>query len=929
MTTTGSTHSGRAGSVSAARSVDIDPTVPGRHRHDGPPPVKVHISSRHSRPVPVEDTPARKGRATGRQFPAAGGLLRRERLHHLLDSALDGTWAVLCAPAGCGKSSLLAGWVAELPARVEVTTILEGDLLARLTEHFGRPAPASGRRVLVVDHGDGLSRAAWRRLAALVEGDRSTTVVVATRVDPLLPLGRLAIAGELVEIRARDLRWTDPEMRALLRHAGLDLDENAVDLLRTRTAGWSAGLRLAIAGIRRAQDPYEFLLRFGEDDHATIDYLAQEVFAALPQRLRDLLAATAGSADLTAASATAVSGLADAGRLLDDLVDEGLLCTADDEDAVRRYRYHPLLLSLLRRDVRAPGRIARQRSAHWHAAHARPAPAVVDASFSGDHELTVQLLQEHGADLLGDAPRRRAVSQGLSSLPPDWRQTYAHLLPLAGLLQVLEGQDERATQLLTDAEHRQDGSWPVAARYDLLALRAWAAARGWRDPERCLAEMSELGHLRRDPPVLVEETDVARESLLLGRLGILLAWHGDPAIAGRLLEAAARSGRAAYRGTGRVGALTREAWAGHALLLVAAGRPATAATVAQEVLAAGDDSALADTTTGTARLAAAWSAYLRGLPGEARTQLARADAGLDGAGLPVRALLAAVLRARLVLPVEGPAAARAALRAGGGHTTAPPWVRALATMTELRIAAMTGEFDLALAAVSRELAPGGAEMRMLAAELALGAGDPAVAREQLRPVLTWEAPAVAPWGLVRASHLDAAAAHVLGDATAAAQGVVRTLVLGAGEEIVLPLGELPDGVPGLTELLEAYPRAVGLAGAPAYLAVLRDRLPGLTVLPPVFTATPAAASPRPPAVLRPPADVDPAVLAGARTLTGRELDVLARLDSVLPLSTIADGMYVTLNTLKTHVGAIYRKLGADNRADAVTRAQELGLIDPR
>jgi DNA-binding CsgD family transcriptional regulator len=921
---------GRAPEAAAAPSVGAEHSGLPRQTRGGPSLGLRAPGHARGRSVIGGAAPPERGSAR-RPLPASGALLRRERLHRLLDSALDGPWAVLSAPAGCGKSSLLASWSAELPASIAVDMVTHRDLASQLRK-AGGSAGDGRRRVLLVDHRDNLSRTAWRRLAELAEADRSTTVAVATRVDPPLPLGRLAIAGELVEIRAKDLRWTEPEMRALLTLSGLDLDEKAVDLLRARTAGWSAGLRLAIAGMTRAEDPYEFLTRFGEDDRATIDYLAQEVFAALPERLRDLLAATAGTVDLTAESAAAVSGQPDAGLMLDDLVAEGLLCTAEDAEA-RRYRYHPLLLSLLRRGIGAPGRVARQRAAHWHAAHARPAAAVVDASYSGDHELTARLLQEHGADLLGDVTGRRALGRGVSSLPPDWRDAYGRLLPLSGLLHVLDGDLERATQMLTDAERRPSGGWPAAARYDLLALRAWAAAHGWRDPARCLADLARLGYLRLDPPGLLVETDLARESVVLGRLGILLAWHGDPGTAGRVLEAAGRSGRGAHGGPHRIGALAREARAAQALLSVTAGQPRTALAIAQEVLAAADDSALAEASTATARLAVAWCAYLRGLPGEARTQLARAEAGLAGADLPVPALLAAVLRARLLLPVEGPAAARAALHAGWADRpgAAPVWVRALAATTQLRIATMMGELEPGLASAARDLPAGGAEVATLSGMLALHAGEPATAREQLRPVVAGEIPAVTPWTVLRASHAEAAAAHVLGDAAGAAQGVVRTLVLGAAEELVLPLGELSASLPGMLDLLDAYPRAAGVAGAPSYLAALRERLPALTTPLPQLPATEPAAvpQPRPRAALEPAPDVDPALLAGARTLTERELEVLARLDSVLPLSSIAEGMYVTLNTLKTHVGAIYRKLGADSRAGAVEQAQQLGLISRR
>ena len=908
------------------------------------------------------------GRRGGGRAPAAPGpplprqrvrgpLVPRERLHRLLDGALERAWVIVSAPAGCGKSSLLQTWVATLTGRAAATVVPEGGLPAYLHgDPSGRPTgeEEGPRRVLVIDHRHPLSKTSWRRLGELTRSDRGTTVVVATRVDPPLPVARLAVAGDLVEVRARDLRWTGSEVRRLLANAGLSLDRNAVELLNARTAGWSAGLTLAIAGMTRAEDPYEFLTRFGDDDHATIEYLAHEVFGALPDRLRELLAATSRTPELTEASAVAVSGLDDAGLLLDHLVDEGLLCTAEGSGALRRYRYHPLLLSLLRRGAVAPGRVARERAAHWHAAHGRPAAAVVDASMSGVHELTARLLLEHGAELLNGPGGRSALEQAFSSLPPDWRDDHPYLLPLSGLRYPLAGDPASASHVLTDAEVRADAGWPVAARYDLLALRAWAAAHGWRDPGRCLADAARMGLAAGSGDSMFSAgVDLARESMLLGRLGILALWHGDPQEAAAYLEAAARSGRAGLAGQpagrgpdARLGSLTRQAMAHQALLFAVRGQPRTAATVAHEALASTDASAFGSESAGICHLALAWSGYLRGQPAASRLHLARADAAAHQTPEPVPALLAGTLRARLLLVTDGPAAAQTALEpVADAAATAPDWARLLWATTGLRVAALVGETETAEAAVQR-LAPAGAEAAFVGAVLALRAGDAGAARRRLRPILVGDLPPLIPWVRVKASLLDAVAAHLLGAGTDAAQGLVRTLVLGAPEELVHPLAELPDTVPGTLALLAAYPEAARSAGAPEYLAVLRTRLPDLAAPPPLLAPAgeapgSSAAPPRRgeagggrsagtaahPARRRDPADA--ALLAGADALTERELEVLALLDSVAPMSRIADRLFVTVNTLKTHVGAIYRKLGADSRADAVERAHAIGLLTGR
>jgi DNA-binding CsgD family transcriptional regulator len=208
-------------------------------------------------------------------------------------------------------------------------------------------------------------------------------------------------------------------------------------------------------------------------------------------------------------------------------------------------------------------------------------------------------------------------------------------------------------------------------------------------------------------------------------------------------------------------------------------------------------------------------------------------------------------------------------------------------------------------------------------------------------VLAGELPSTVSWVRLTASLIDAAAAHVLGDKDEAAQGLVRTLVLGAPEELVQPFAETPAYIPGLLELLDAYPHAADHAGAPHYVAILRSRLPALvppdlrSIIGPTESSNPSRRPGARPDRLRlagqpervgPGIESDPARSAAVDTLTARELEVLSMLDSVIPMSAVAQRLYVTVNTLKTHAGAIYRKLGVDNRADAVERAHDLGVL---
>ena len=117
-------------------------------------------------------------------------------------------------------------------------------------------------------------------------------VLASSRIDPLLPLHRYRLSGELLEIRAGDLAFTISEARLLMAHQGIHLSAESLEYLHERTEGWAAGIRLAAISMTRHTDPDQFVKMFAADDGAGTGYLVEEMLAAEPAATRDLLLRT-------------------------------------------------------------------------------------------------------------------------------------------------------------------------------------------------------------------------------------------------------------------------------------------------------------------------------------------------------------------------------------------------------------------------------------------------------------------------------------------------------------------------------------------------------------------------------------------------------------------------------------------------------------
>lgn len=363
--------------------------------------------------------------------PRSGTLLPRPRLEEWLARGLATQRAVLvCAPAGCGKTALLARALAARPKghAVAWVSLDPGDDLYRLLEclfaaleAFDPPwrmapeallslasQPDEGARQQVVDelvnalaacdvtHGvvalDDLHHvddpACLDFLDRWIERlPPRWTLAIATRVEPALRLARWRAAGELAELREEDLRFSRDESRTLLATAGLDPD--SADALHARTGGWAAGLRLAASGARGG-GPGSAI-----DRHA-FDFLATEVLARVDPELRDFLLETSVLQDLDVERCRALTGDPHAAARLDEIERLGLFASVVDAGA-HTLRLHDLFRDALQHRMRL------ERPDEWPGLQARAAAIEPDPLRRQALLLGAQRLDEAVADLRGIA----------------------------------------------------------------------------------------------------------------------------------------------------------------------------------------------------------------------------------------------------------------------------------------------------------------------------------------------------------------------------------------------------------------------------------------------------------------------------------------------------------------------------------------------
>jgi LuxR family transcriptional regulator, maltose regulon positive regulatory protein len=297
------------------------------------------------------------------------------------------------------------------------------------------------------------------------------TIAITTRADPPLPLARLRARGELLELRAADLRFTAGEADAFLNDVmGLDLDPAHVAALEHRTEGWAAGLQLAALSARGhtgagdAAGVAGFVDAFTGSHRFVLDYLVEEVLTSQPEDVRGFLLDTSVLQQLSGALCDALTGRDD-GRQRLEILERGNLFVVPLDDQRLWYRYHHLFADALRARLldRYPGRVPglHQAASRWHAEHGMLADAVVHAVAGDDFDRAADLVELALPDVRKHR-QDRTLREWLRALPDGVVRRRPLLAAFLAWTRLSEGDLDGAQAWLDDAERAREAVRPEA-----------------------------------------------------------------------------------------------------------------------------------------------------------------------------------------------------------------------------------------------------------------------------------------------------------------------------------------------------------------------------------------------------------------------------------------------------------------------------------
>lgn len=850
-------------------------------------------------------------------------VMARPRLSERLRPAATARLTLVSAPAGFGKTTLLSAWLATAGARqrsVAWLSLEESDsqpaaFWTYVITALQRVAPGVGDSALPLLQSaqppiEAVLATVINELSAvpndvdlvlddyhLVDGGDiqpgmtfllehlppQVHLIICTRADPALPLARLRVRRELVEIRAAELRFTVEEATAYLNEViGLELSTNDISTLADRTEGWIAALQLAALSMRGRADVAGFIAGFAGDDRYIVDYLVEEVLAGQPDEIRGFLVRTSILDRLSGPLCNAVTGDS-GGNVMLEALDRANLFVVPLDDKRQWYRYHHLFADVLYTRLLAeqPDQVAElhRRASGWYDENGEPSAAIRHALAGGDVERAADLV-ELAIPALRKGRKEATIRDWLRAVPDDVvRARPALAVAMAGAL-LAGGDFDGVEERLAEVER----SLPAGDRaivLDIALYRAALALAGGDIPGTLGYTQSAIDGAADDPFTLAAAAglrglalwgtgnlEAAHEAYLVCVDGLRRSGHISDVLGCSITLADIR------RTQGRLHEATR--------------------TYEQALRLAGDDTirGVADMHVGLSQVAcerndlAAAARHLRrshelgehtGLPQNpyrwrvAAAELRAAEGDLDGAldlldeaqhvyvgdfspdVRPIPALRARVLAAR------------------GAVGEALRWTRDQGLSVDDDLCYLREFEHITLA---RVLLADGADLGKVAGfldRLATAADEGGRAGSRIEILV-----------------LKALTHHAIGDTDSAVASLDSALALAEPEGYVRVFV-------GTTPLL----KTIAKQGTSRQYA--RRLLDGIDQ-----PASPTRGL------------VDP--------LSDRELDVLRLLATDLDGPDIARRLTVSLNTLRTHTKNIYAKLGVNSRRAAVRQAGELNLI---
>jgi LuxR family transcriptional regulator, maltose regulon positive regulatory protein len=869
---------------------------------------------------------------------AAPRLIQRGELLASLDGATTAKVTLISAPAGSGKTSLLRAWAdgAGQPYRLAVVQVRrdqqdsqqfwlavlsairqasgttgEGEQLAA-TPDFNEAAISErvlselaahhDRTFLVIDDLHELTSAeAFMQLTRLLEKlPQHVHAILATRRDLPLRLHKLRLAGELAEIRAADLSFTERETRQFLEASGIELSEAGVARLHQRTEGWAAGLRLAAMSLASSPDPERFVAEFSGSSRTVAEYLLAEMLECQPPGVQQLLLRTALLDRVNGELADLLTGHPGSERILLDLEDANAFVVSLDP-ARTWFRYHHLFADLLRLELRRrlPEElpVLHRLAAGWLSEHGLVADAIRHIQAAGDWSDAARLLADHSFGLTLDG-QAQTIESLLRAFPPG-AVTEGPDIPLArATIDIAQGRLDEAAAHLTVAETAITSTPPERKHRLEVAIAALKLSLARKRGQ--LAGVVEQVRFLASPITGQSDDDIALDSDLravaLMNLGIVEAWSLANQDSERHLQEGASLARKIGRPYLEVACLAELAFASKIEPFATTRRRCREAIALAEQHGWGAEPVISPALVNLAG-ALIWTGEFD----EGDYWLQRATRALEtDTGPPMRLLLhigtgmllSGRRRQREAL-AEYSAAEYLQAQLEGSHALAHQ-LTGWRLATQARLGQLS-EARASLAALDAESA-GSAEVGNARAAICLAEGNPLAALAAVQDVVNGIAPAIGYVTVVEGHLLAALAHHALGDHRAATAAAECALALAEADRLILPFV-----MTGSLELLEAMPRHE--TAHAALLADILDVMRGSSLAPGTEPS---------------PAEID--------QLSPSELRVLRYLPTNLSRPEIARELSVSVNTVNTHIRSIYAKLRSQDRSSAVQRAREMRLI---
>jgi len=854
----------------------------------------------------------------------------RAALRRRLDDALVRPVTLIVAPAGAGKSVLLAQWArthpelafvwldvgvddddpvrfsqkllfglaAVNPDFADLTSLMSlhgGGLGTPLLEALEAQMPDLPEAVIVLDDLHHLSNPVLisdlGRLANLLPDN--IHLVLSTRTDLPIAWSRHRVSDQMIEIRQSDLALDEVDSAVLLEHiTGRSLGIDRVATLVARTEGWAAGLQLAGMTLRLYNDSDEFITQFSGDDRLIADYLSEEVLQAQPPERRELLLRVSVLDTMCADLVALLTGEPSSQLVLEDLERESMFLVPLDTRR-ERFRFHHLFRDTLRFKLRAerPAVEARllNQAASWHLERGEVSSGLEYLLRARNWNDALDVILARGSEIF-EKGEMATVIRWISQVPESARADRPDISLLLGILMLLEGQAARAEDVLGRvATHVSSSAGERTCAHVFLASMVQWRPRPDVSIDMAVRALDELDHIGDSPlPTIMNLTHRASlETMAVVSRGRAHFQAGDLEQARDWLERGLATQGATYpiwkvSGLGSLGLL--EAWLGNTERAVALSDEALA--IAKSV------GLLAHPSIAEAYLTSTLVALERGEPGRASVSL---HEGILRAEANGRSQLSwsGHLEAALLLEADGKReeAMTTALSARSDlGAPAPPVIADRLLALQSRLLRLGGSPELS----QRSLRTGSSDSPALAFEGAaatLTLGDDDLARklvetfsgsaDSTHPLATIDGLLLAAW-LAKSEGSFAIARKHLQEALAVAEGpsLVESFVR-AGPTIVQMISDLPDA---------------------------DSALPGRILRRAQALASPSLGSDL----------IEP--------LTDRELEILSYLPSRLTNTELADHFCVSVNTIKTHMAHIYRKLGAANRNGAISRAREIRIL---